>query len=258
MKSPRRIATSKPRAQAVADSLREFVKRQRLVPGDRLPSEAELVRTLGVGRSSVREGVQLLESLGIVQVEHGRGMFLAPAMGTALREVVDWAYVSRDRDGLLFDLLEARMVVEPMQARLAAERATDAEIEHLVQAFPPNDAVHREGITLAEGEAVGIDYHHYVARIAHNDILLIMSNAVRPLYLSLVAGLDRRTDEFASLLDYHDRITEAIAERDGDSAAAAMSEHLSSNRKMAERWIARRDRSPERRRRGSPTKVPGD
>jgi GntR family transcriptional repressor for pyruvate dehydrogenase complex len=248
MKNPPRIQRPKPRAQAVADSLREFVKRQRLVPGDRLPSEAELVRTLGVGRSSVREGVQLLESLGIVHVEHGRGMFLAPAMGSALREVVDWAYVSRDRDRLLYDLLEARVVVEPMQARFAAERATEAEIQHLIEAFPPGGINDSDDLSLSEGEAVGIDYHHYIGRIAHNEILLIMSNAVRPLYLSLVGGLDRKPSEFASLLGHHDRVTKAIASRNPDGAARAMSEHLRSNQEMVERWIARRDRSGNRRR----------
>jgi DNA-binding FadR family transcriptional regulator len=237
-----RLDRPKPRAQAVADALRELVKEQRLVPGDRLPSEAELVEMLGVGRSSVREGVQMLHSLGIVEVEHGRGMFLAPVIGSGLRAVVNWAYVSAAKDHLVYDLLEARTVVEPMQARLAAERATDEEIAQLA-AIGESDGCLDPDLSLPEAEVIGLDYHEFIARIAHNDILLIMSNAVRPLFISLVEELERPTVEFTDLLKHHRGITEAVAARDPDRAELAMREHLEDNRRAVDRWIARRDSS---------------
>ncbi|MEA2332629.1 MAG: GntR family transcriptional regulator, transcriptional repressor for pyruvate dehydrogenase complex [Thermoleophilaceae bacterium] len=242
-----RLDRPKPRAQAVADALRDLVKEQRLVPGDRLPTEAELVDMLGVGRSSVREGVQMLQSLGIVEVEHGRGMFLAPVIGSGLRAVVNWAYVSADKDQLIYDLLEARTVVEPMQARLAAERATDAELQQLASFGDSDGHLPPQELSLSEAEVIGLDYHEFIARIAHNDILLIMSNAVRPLFISLVEELDRPTDEFTTLLKHHSGITEAVAARDGAEAERAMREHLEDNRRAVDRWIGRRDGGKPRR-----------
>lgn len=224
-----------PRAQAVAAALRELVYEQRLVPGDKLPSEAELGEMLGVGRSSVREGVQLLESLGIVEVEQGKGTFLASAIGGGLRRVMDWAYPPEDRARLIHDLTDARILVEPEQARLAAERATEDEIAELQRV-----AAHAQapGTGRTETEQAGLEYHQYVARLAHNDVLLIMSNALRSLYQSLIEGLDRPTSEFVHALESHAGIADAIARRDGEAAAAAMRSHLLENRDVLARHLA--------------------
>lgn len=222
---PRHIGPPVPRAQAVADELRTIVKERRLLPGDQLPSELELVTELGVGRSSVREGVQLLESLGIVKVEQGKGTFLASPMGGGLRRVIEWAYGDDDPERLARDLFEARFLVETELARLAAMRATDEEIEELQRLAGNPDHVEGEASDLLEA---GLDYHHQLARLAHNDILLIMSNAVRPLFIPH-EDAPRAPKEIAELLGWHTRITAAIARRDPDAAAEIMREHLEAN-----------------------------
>jgi DNA-binding FadR family transcriptional regulator len=229
-----RLTRPQPRAQAVADELRVLVKERRLVPGDRLPSENELVELLGVGRSSVREGIQLLESLGIVDVEHGKGTFLASTIGGGLRRVIDWAYQDSDSPRLIHDLSEARVLVETMQARLAAERATDEELAELKARFGSE-----EHLRDPDPETAGVGFHAYVARIAHNDILLIMSNAVRPLYTSLVADLPRPAAEIQRLIVWHTKIVDAIVARDADAAAAAMEGHLADNYRQVDAYIAK-------------------
>jgi GntR family transcriptional repressor for pyruvate dehydrogenase complex len=222
-----------PRAQAVASALRELVHEQRLVPGDKLPSESELVEMLRVSRSSVREGVLLLESLGIVEIEQGRGTFLASAVGGGLRRVIDWAYPREDRARLIHDLTEARLLVEPEQARLAAERATDDEIAELQRI---GLLVH--GDDAGNAQQTGLDYHQYLARLAHNDVLLFMSNALRSLYQSLVEGIDRPSAEILHSLDAHSGITEAIVRRDGAEAAELMGDHLRANRDVLAQHIS--------------------
>jgi GntR family transcriptional regulator, transcriptional repressor for pyruvate dehydrogenase complex len=226
-----------PRAQAVADALRVIVRDRHLMPGDKLPSELELVETLGVGRSSVREGIQLLESIGIVNVEQGKGTFLSSTIGGGLRRVIDWAY-GDDADRLPIDLLEARFIVETAQARLAALRATDEEVEELKRIS--SDPGHVEGEAQGMLES-GLDYHHHIARAAHNDILLIMSNAVRPLIIPDADAKPRSPKEIASLLGWHTQITAAIARRDPDAAANAMRQHLEENGRSLGIWPAEGD-----------------
>lgn len=230
----------KPRAQAVAEALREFVTRERLVPGDKLPSEIRLVEILGVSRSSVREGIQLLKSLGIVDVEHGKGMFLGSSPGRAIQQVIDWAYRPEDRKRLLRDLLDARMIFERAQARLAAERATDEEIATLRHAYGTATApLELARLSLSATSALGLDYHQYIARIAHNDILLIMVNAVWPLYTALVSELNRTRAEVRRGFEPHAQISDAIARRDPDGAEQAMMAHLDEIDELFETWIAR-------------------
>jgi GntR family transcriptional repressor for pyruvate dehydrogenase complex len=234
----RRIERPKPRAQAVADALRELVQDRHLVPGDRLPSEAELVEMLGVGRSSVREGVQVLESLGLVDVEQGKGMFLASGMGGGLGRVITWAYANDDRLRLFSDLIEARLVIEVAQARLAAGRASDNEIEELLREFGPHDES-GDVIPPVAAEAEGLKYHHHLARLAHNDVLLVMANALEALYGSLVLGVERTAEEMTEALHEHEPITAAIARRDTDAAGETMRLHLEQVRVMVERALAR-------------------
>jgi GntR family transcriptional repressor for pyruvate dehydrogenase complex len=232
----RRIERPKPRAQAVADALRDLVQERHLVPGDRLPSEAELVEMLGVGRSSVREGVQVLESLGLVEVEQGKGMFLASDVGGGLGRVITWAYAPEDRLRLISDLIEARLVIEVAQARLAAKRAEDNEIEEFVQEFGPHD---ESDIAPVAAEAEGLKYHHHLARLVHNDVLLVMANALEALYGSLVVGIERTSEEMTGALHEHDPITAAIARRDPEAAGEAMRVHLEQVRVMVEGALAR-------------------
>jgi GntR family transcriptional regulator, transcriptional repressor for pyruvate dehydrogenase complex len=211
-----------PRAQAVADSVRVIVRDRGLMPGDKLPSEHELVNLLGVGRSSIREGVQLLEALGIVTVEQGRGTFLSTVMGAGLRRVVDWAY--DDGDGLErlpADLLEARRVIEIAQVRFAALRATDEEIETLRRISGDPGHVTGKVEDLVEG---GLGFHHQLAVSAHNDILLIMSNAVRPMLLVRFGTPSLK--EIGRLHPSHAVIADAITRRDPDDAAEAMRQHM--------------------------------
>jgi GntR family transcriptional repressor for pyruvate dehydrogenase complex len=233
----RRIERPKPRAQAVADALRDLVQERHLVPGDRLPSEAELVDMLGVGRSSVREGVQVLESLGLVEVEQGKGMFLASDVGGGLGRVITWAYAPEDRLRLIADLIEARLVIEVAQARLAAVRAEDNEIEEFVQEFGPHEGDNALAPVAAEAE--GLKFHHHLARLVHNDVLLVMANALEALYGSLVVGIERTAEEMTGALHDHDPITAAIARRDPDAAGEAMRVHLEQVRVMVEGAFAR-------------------
>jgi len=234
----------KPRPQAVADALKELVTERRLVPGDKLPSEWELVEILGVGRSSVREGVQLLESLGIIEVVHGKGTFLASALGGGLHRVIEWAYPGNARRRLAAELSEARVVVETAQVRLAAKRASDEEIEVLLRTqaaaeqLPPSPR---------KARVIGQDYHHEIGRLAHNDTLLILSNAMRALDAGLHANERPPTwQHFTQALSRHAEITEAIVQRDPDSAAEAMQRHLDENRRNI---AAANDERARRRRR---------
>ena len=100
--------------------------------GDRLPSERELAKQLSVGRSSLREAVQGLQTMGLVERRHGVGTFFVAEPGSWC--ITPLKFQNRTPVRLLEELIEARLLVEVRLAALAAERATAEDIEKLQEA----------------------------------------------------------------------------------------------------------------------------
>jgi DNA-binding FadR family transcriptional regulator len=122
-------AVQKTRASLqIVDQARDLITRGDLKPGDRLPSERKLAEILGVGRTTVREALRTMESLGLVEVRPGEGTFLADPTARRRPELLGTDGV--DSWSTQLNLLELRAVLEPPLAGLAARRATP---EHLVR-----------------------------------------------------------------------------------------------------------------------------
>jgi DNA-binding FadR family transcriptional regulator len=101
----------------VRDYIVEFILNNGLNPGDPLPPETQLVEELGLGRSSIREAVKILQSLGIIEVRHGSGLFVRENNFDPIREIVGY--------GLRFD---TRTLKEITEIRLLLERAAIEEV----------------------------------------------------------------------------------------------------------------------------------
>lgn len=118
-----------PLSEKAAGSLLDYIVKNRLEPGKRLPNEHMLADMLKVGRGTVREAVKLLESQGIVSVRHGAGIFVAghsklPGISWELKAVAGLLDVD-------LDLAQICTLLEPELAAMAAENATDEEMDKL-------------------------------------------------------------------------------------------------------------------------------
>jgi GntR family transcriptional regulator, transcriptional repressor for pyruvate dehydrogenase complex len=211
------------RARSVVDDvalqLLELVRSGAVRAGDRLPPERELAERLQVARASVRAAVGALQEAGVVETRAAR-------RGTVV--VADWVpeevLPSTPPDADRFRaLLEARRVLEPALARLAAARADHDGLDRLAEATAEQRAAgtDRPRAVQAEGR-----FHRLMWRLAANAPL---ERAMRDLYLELEAVLDmamRTGDDTARSLAVHERTLAAL--RDGDPAGvdAAMDEHL--------------------------------
>lgn len=118
------IPRTKPVPELILDEIQLLITAGILKTGDRLPSESELAQRFGVGSSSLREAMQALQLLGMVEVIQGKGTFLRQTYMLPL--ATDWARLSRM--GLISQVMEARQVIELAMAQLAAERATEEDI----------------------------------------------------------------------------------------------------------------------------------
>ena len=117
--------------EVVFKEVQRLIADGELQPGDRLPSETEMAERFGIGRSSIREAMRALQLLGAIEVIQGKGTFVREA--GILPLVVDWARISEI--GVISEVMEARQFLEVLLAQLAAERATDEDIEALRNAL---------------------------------------------------------------------------------------------------------------------------
>jgi GntR family transcriptional regulator, transcriptional repressor for pyruvate dehydrogenase complex len=209
-------------AQQILDAIRD------LTPGTRLPPERELTKRLGVGRSTVREALNGLAMIGVVEIRHGQGVFVTepPDITAGLDD-----RRSLPPKAITDELLEARQIVEVELARLAAERRTADDLEKMQSLL---DA-HRADLEAMRGPIMEASQFHLLVVDAGRNQLL--ADVVRPFFrLMLERGpqLYQTEDGYARWeLEQHSSIADAIRSGDGELARARMMEHVTS---MADRY----------------------
>lgn len=209
---------------AVMTEIQRAFTQRGLKVGDRLPPERDLAKQLSVGRSSLREAIQGLQTMGVVEVRHGVGTFVASEAGNRLLSPLKFHGMPPRR--LFSELIEARLLVEVRLAECAAERATDEDIARLRQA-----ALNRARAQRGQYLARGLDFHLAIASAAHHTVLASMLNAVSHLYHDVLESLDRAAKDAEAAFRArqqggHDKILRMIEARDPQGAAAAMRAHL--------------------------------
>lgn len=208
-------------ASEVARQLVSLLTAGDLAPGSRLPSERVLAERLGVGRSAVREALAALEILGIVQIRPGSGTYLRGGMSDLLPTTLSWGLMlasNRTRE-----LLEIRSSLERTAAILAAQRATDEELDAL------GDHLDRQEATLDDPSAfieADVRFHVQLARAADNDVLADLLQSLRSM-LSVWVGRRVSTREATeAAYNEHRAIYDAMRTRDVAATLRAMDEHM--------------------------------
>jgi len=199
--------------------IRDYVVRhildRGLKAGDALPSEAQLAEALGMGRSSIREAVKKLESLGIVEVRHGTGLFVRESNFDPLREMV--GYVIRFSPSALEELGEVRFLLER------------AAIEEVVPRVGPEDILRLEGIleswkkSVRDGEAWGKfdnEFHRVLYGPLGNSMLTMLLEEFWAAFEQLDNPLLHEVRPAVEVYEDHRSILEAV--KAGDSATARL------------------------------------
>lgn len=216
--------------------LREIVQ-QGMTAGDRLPPEATMLTRFGVGRGSLREGLRILEIHGLIKIKPG------PQGGPVVTDVTaaDYGHTTTlflHRSGATFaELVEARRVIEPVMARMAAERLTTDLAERLREAAAAGwDAV-EEGpdVWSAAAEA----FHAVVASASSNRVLDLYAGALVAIERNRLAPLFTDLDDRKRALRVHDRIAEAILSRDAARAEDLARKHTQALAKLWQTNYAR-------------------
>jgi DNA-binding FadR family transcriptional regulator len=217
---PRRRATT----DAIA-AIQDQIRSGQLAPGERLPSERALSEALGVSRPTVREAVQSLAAMNILDVRHGAGIFVS---SLGMDELLSPMRFALELSGpTVTHLFEVRLALEPRAAELAAERATDEQVAAIQECVSRHS---RRGLPRDELLALDTELHRLIVEASGNELLVNLNASLAALsqrsreLTSKVPGVSKRTR------DDHLAIVEAIAARKPKQARDAMARHLTNVR----------------------------
>ncbi len=209
-----------PAHELVLSQLRRSIHLGHFGAGDRLPPERELARQLGVSRTTVREAVRVLEGEGLVEIKRGSsgGISVRPqSMGPA---------ELRRRLREFEEIIEFRLAVEPMAARLAAVRRTKSDIMAFGRTFEWLEALAATGAEGAVSDWVRADgeFHLLIARMSRNPRLMAAIEESRAGMFLPIGAVFGRLESRAHVM--HAELHESIVAGDADRAGMAMTAHV--------------------------------
>lgn len=241
-------------ADSVAAELERRILEGSLKPGDRLPAERALAVELGVSRPSLREAIQKLVSKGLLNTRHGGGSQVTDRLEAHFAD--PWQDMVKSHPHLHRDLLEFRQMLEGEAARLAADRATDADIRRLDLLHAKLEAVYA-GADLSACIDADVAFHQAVAEATHNAMFgHLTSSLMRVIHghvSSNLAHLRQRPPRWEQVKTQHRAIWLAVREHRPQDAARAARAHIEFVRRSIEEAAHDEERrSSARRRSGEP------
>ncbi len=226
-------------SEKVAEEIKRLILKNKIKPGSKLPSERSLSEQFGVGRYTVREGLAILQTSGIITVLSGKGAFVGDDVRNTIKTLISDLFTEEEES--IKGLLETRCYLESIAAKLAAKRITDSEIEALSDQLEMLRTVKTNNLEL---NTVDERFHHMIAEATHNESLAIL---VKKTIQASKSQIKKNIFEYSKALNlletgietiytkefseqnfaYHKRIFDAIASHDEHLAEEAMFDHLS-------------------------------
>jgi DNA-binding FadR family transcriptional regulator len=228
--NPLRTIKRTQRSEEIRRQIEAAIMNGDFAPGERLPSERELVETFGVSRVSVREAIRSLEALGFLRVYQGRGAFVSDRRSGLGEPMARWLDLHR---GEVLELLGVRGALDEHAAQLAAEAVDPAREESIVathRAFA--EAAEADDVSAADLVPLDIDFHLAIAEASGSRLLYdllsdLHSYLAESRYLALVPpGRPRQSAA------EHALIVEAIQAHDAAMARLATNRHIASVREL--------------------------
>ena len=214
-------------SEQVAQSLEQLILDGVYAVGERLPSERQLAEDYGVSRPSVRGALSTLAARNLIETRHGGGHYVSEQLHSDFLSL--WQNLLSRHDYMELDVLEFRRAFEGVMAGLAAERATETDLERIRSCLELMDVAAQSENVVQQSEA-DVGFHQAVAEASHNVLFGHLSS-------SLLAMLHRHTQKnldnmFSAggdkkqLRAQHQAIYDAVAEHNSARAISAAQSHI--------------------------------
>jgi GntR family transcriptional repressor for pyruvate dehydrogenase complex len=214
-------------SEAIAQQIMDLIANGDLKPGQRLPSERELCKDFGAGRSSLREALRCLSIMGVLNARVGEGTSVALDGEKFLGKIVEWRLITEKHD--IENLLEVRIALEGIAAAKAASFAGEQEMAKLDALIGSMKEAVDDSKRVDDAKrfaALDLEFHVTLAKASGNALLFDLVSMIRG---QLARGLSKVLhvpDALPLSLKEHIAIAEAIRRGNPKAAEKAMQAHL--------------------------------
>ncbi len=206
--------------KAKTDLLELITVKKKYKPGDKLPNENELSAELGISRTTLREAIQYLRTQGVLEIRRGKGTFVAEESIADEEFGFDELNVMHIK---IKDLYELRMMLEPDMAYYATLRASDEEINEILQIGERLEEVSTEN---AEDPVLNERFHIAIARASHNEFGIKLMEIINKALVKAFRDSSMRQTLYNDVMDDHKMIMNYLKLRDCDGVREAMRLHM--------------------------------
>lgn len=235
---PRARFSAQVRLRALQADIMELILDRDLDAGDPMPTESELSEVLGVGRNTLRESLKVLQALGVIEIRHGFGMFVAPSNFDALADGLTF----RGRLSLRHEGLEALQLVDIRQALESGliggciGQATDADLARIEQAVVKMETLAGRGETFTEADA---EFHRLLFEPLGNDLLMNLMSVFWKVYRKIHLEIGVTTTDLVITAAQHRAIYDAVVAEDAATASELLSRHFDGIRHKIHEFVAK-------------------
>lgn len=208
-------------SKMVVEKIKEALVSGAVKPGEFLPSESELSERFGVGKSSVREAIKMLEALGVVEICKGNGSRIRTSVDTTVMNPLIFQMIIQSREESKDKLAEFRKMIEVSGSLLAIDNATEEDIENLKKIHEKTKNDFKKGRATVEND---MEFHRAIYESTHNPFIVSIGQSLMELFQPSLVISNR--DYSKIVTENHDRILNALIERDKAAMEQAVTESL--------------------------------
>lgn len=222
---PQARFSAQARLRALQSDIMELILERELEAGDPLPTESELSVALGVGRNTLRESLKVLQALGVIEIRHGFGMFVAPSNFDALADGLTF----RGRLSLRHQGLEALQLVDVRQALESGLIGSSIDVMTKEQLASIEEAVKQMEELAAAGEnfvAADAEFHRRLFEPLNNELLINLMGVFWKVYRKIHVEIGPGNEDLAKTAAMHRSIYVAVAAGDKGSASELLNRHF--------------------------------
>jgi len=217
---PIRKVTRQSIGEQVFEQLKELIINNEWKKGEKIPSENELAASFGVSRITVRQALQKLTALGLIETRFGEGSFIKEtAPGISMNQLIPIAYLNENS---LQEILEYRKVIEGNVAELAAQKASPEEIEKLEEAYKRMEQVKDD---LEKFSKADLKFHLLLANMTGNSLIIQTFHIFNDVLDRAFSQIVSKRGNTAGIY-YHKLLLEAVKSRNSSQAKRIMDEHM--------------------------------
>ena len=209
----------------VSEKLKQYIIENQIQPGQRLPAERELVKTLQVSRSVLREALRGLENIGILSIRHGEGAFVKTHYMTPLINQLMFHWKLDQKK--VSDLFELRKIFELAAIEQIIQHAGEADFDQLGELS--SHMKKAAGDTLLVQQA-DVEFHLCLIQATHNELFIQMTELLVQ-YFSQTPHYHMTAQEIEKAIIEHAEIVSALRKRDAQEAKRILQNHLDFSKK---------------------------